>query len=295
VFLEQLINGLVLGSMYALIALGFCLVFGVLNKLNFAHAELFMLAGYLIISLTSLGLPLAIAAVLVCIVVGILGLLVELVSFRKFVGKDGHVTAALSSLALGLVVIDATQKVWGTESVAIPVDSAIRIAGFTVAGIKLTWLKMGTLALAFALMLGLHLVITKTRMGRNIRAAADSTESAQLLGIDVRRVNQQTFFIASMLAAAAGIMLVLRTGYATTGVGFSLGLKSLAIIAIGGMGELRGAVVGGIVVGVLEAMAFHFELGRLADIAVWLLMIAVLMVRPGGLFGAGGLHKEARA
>jgi branched-chain amino acid transport system permease protein len=295
VLLEQLLNGLVVGSMYALVALGFSLVFGVLNKLNFAHSELFMFAGYMAIALVALGLPLLVAAVLACVFIGVAGLAVELVSFRKFTARDAHVTAALSSLALGLVIIDAAQKIWGTEPLALPGSAALRTAGFKLGDIGVSWLKAASLGLTVVLMLSLHWLITRTRMGRNIRATADSPEAAQLLGIDVKRVNQQTFVIASVLAAAAGIMLVLRTGYATTEVGFSLGLKALAILAIGGMGELRGAVIGGLLVGVLEALAFHFGFGRLADIAVWILMIAVLLVRPGGLFAGSGLHREARA
>src|SRR5947209_601728 len=115
--------------MYALIALGFALVFGVLNKLNFAHAELFMLSGFLAISLLALGMPLVLAAAVACIVVGLAGLLVELISLRKFTGKDSHVTAALSSLALGLVLIDGAQKIWGTEPVPVPMATAFRTAG----------------------------------------------------------------------------------------------------------------------------------------------------------------------
>ena len=293
--LEQILNGLVVGSMYALVALGFCLVFGVLNKLNFAHSELFMFAGYLAIALLALGVPLVVAGFLACLVIGASGLLVELVSFRKFTARDAHVTAALSSLALGLVIIDAAQKIWGTEPLALPGSAVLRTAGFRIGDIGVSWLKLGTLAFTLVLMLVLHWLITRTRMGRNIRATADSPEAAQLLGINVKRVNQQTFVIASVLAAAAGLMLVLRTGYATTEVGFALGLKALAILAIGGMGELRGAVIGGLLVGVLESLAFHFGFGRLADIAVWVLMIGVLLVRPGGLFAGSGLHKEARA
>ena len=294
-FLEQLLNGLVVGSMYALIALGFSLVFGVLNKLNFAHPELFMLSGFLTIAMVALGIPLAIAAVLVCVVMGVAGLGVELVSFRKFSGKDGHITAALSSLAVGLVLIDGAQKYWGTEPISMPGASTLRIASVSAWGISISWLKIGTLIFTLVLMVVLHHMITRTRFGRNIRATADSPDAARLLGIDVKRVNQYTFLMASVLAAIAGIMLLLRTGYATTDVGFSLGLKALAILAIGGMGELRGAVLGGLLVGVLESLAFHFGLGRLSDVVVWILMIGVLLIRPAGLFGGGGIHKETRA
>jgi branched-chain amino acid transport system permease protein len=295
VLLEQLLNGLVVGSMYALIALGFCLVFGVLNKLNFAHSELFMLAGFVTIALVGLGAPLVVAGILTCVMIGLFGLVIELISFRKFKGKDAHVTAALSSLALGLVVIDAAQKIWGTEPLSVPWSTSLRTASFMLGDIAVSWLKLGTLAFTLVLMAALHQLITHTQFGRNIRATADSPEAAQLLGIDVKRVNQYTFVLASALAAVAGIMLLLRTGYATTEVGFSLGLKALAILAIGGMGELKGAAAGGLMVGLLESVAFHFGLGRLADISVWILMIGVLLVRPAGLFGSGGLHKEARA
>jgi branched-chain amino acid transport system permease protein len=109
---------------------------------------------------------------------------------------------------------------------------------------------------------------------------------ARLFGIDVTRVNQQVFVIASVMAGLAGLALALRTGYASTDVGFTFGLKALAIMAIGGMGDLRGALIGGILVGVLESLAFHFGAGQLADVFVWVFMIVVLLARPSGLFGS---------
>jgi branched-chain amino acid transport system permease protein len=290
---EQIVNGLVLGAMYVLIALGYTLVFGVLDKLNFAHGDIFMFGGFVAVSVLALGAPLWAGAFAAFVVCGVLGLAVELVSFRKFRSHDAQVTAALSSLACSIILIDATQKVWGTEPVALTIPTSIRTASVTVQGLRIAYVNIGILGLAILLMIGLYVLIVRTRMGRNIRAVADSAVAAELLGIDVTRVTQQTFFLASGLAGLAGVMLAVRTGFVTTELGLTFGIKALAVMAIGGMGDLRGAVVGGLLAGIVEAMATQLGLGKFGDMAVWLLMIVVLLVRPAGLFG--GLRKETRA
>jgi branched-chain amino acid transport system permease protein len=289
--LEQIINGVVLGSMYALIAQGYTLVFGVLDKLNFAHGEIFMLGGFICVAL---GASLPITILVTAIVAGLLGLLVEFVGFRKFQSPDAHLTAALSSFAIGLVIIDLSQKVWGAESVAVTLPGTLQTATVSIAGIRIVVLRLAILIISLALMLVLYLVVTRTSLGRRIRAVAESPNKAALFGINVTRVNQQVFFIASMMAGLAGLALALRTGYASSDVGFTFGLKALAIMAIGGMGDLRGALIGGLLIGVLEALAFQWGLGQLADVFVWLFMIVILLVRPAGLFGAL-ISKEVRA
>jgi branched-chain amino acid transport system permease protein len=288
---EQLLNGLVLGSMYALVALGYTLVFGVLDKLNFAHGEIFMLGGFICLSSLALGIPLwgtLLATVAIC---GILGLAVELVSFRKFRSADAHVTAALSSLAFGMVLVDLAQKLFGGEPVALELPNTFRYASVTIMGIQVHLVKIGILALTIVLMVVLHGLMTRTAMGRNIRAVAESPRFASLLGINVQLVSQQTFFIASALAGVAGLILAIRTGFANSEVGLMFGLKALAIMAIGGIGDLRGAVIGGLCLGIIEALAVQFGFGGYGEIIVWLLMILVLLFRPGGIFAnthAGG-------
>lgn len=292
--LEQIINGVVLGSMYALIAQGYTLVFGVLDKLNFAHGEIFMLGGFICVASIALGASLPITILVTAIVAGLLGLLVEFVGFRKFQSPDAHLTAALSSFAIGLVIIDLSQKVWGAESVAVTLPGTLQTATVSIAGIRIVVLRLAILIISLALMLVLYLVVTRTSLGRRIRAVAESPNKAALFGINVTRVNQQVFFIASMMAGLAGLALALRTGYASSDVGITFGLKALAIMAIGGMGDLRGALIGGLLIGVLEALAFQWGLGQLADVFVWLFMIVILLVRPAGLFGAL-ISKEVRA
>lgn len=291
--IEQIVNGIVLGSMYALIAQGYTLVFGVLDKLNFAHGEVFMLGGFFCLSALALGVPVPLAVLAAIVCCAALGLVVEVVGFRAFRSRDAQVTAALSSFAIGLVLIDAGQKVWGTEPRALDLPAALG-ATVTVGGVRLVLLRLAVLAVALLLMAALHLLVTRSRLGRQIRAVAEDPVKAALFGVDVVRVTQVVFAIASALAGLAGAAMALRTGYASSDVGFTFGLKSLAIMAIGGMGDLRGALVGGLLVGVLEALAFGAGFGQFADLLVWLFMIAVLLVRPAGLFGAA-LARDTRA
>jgi branched-chain amino acid transport system permease protein len=262
-------------------------VIGVLDKLNFAHPEVFMfggIVGFVCAAHTSVwwAFPLAF------MVGGLMGLVTEFVSFRRFQSDDAKTTAALSSLSLGLVLVDITHKVWGSEPVDLGLTSGIFKEGFTVAGVRFLWIQLIILAVTFALMLALHLAVSRTSAGRRIRAVAESSTNAALLGIDVRKVTQTVFFVSSALAAVAGLLLALRTGVANPELGLTFGLKAVAIMAIGGMGDLRGAVIAGLLIGVLEALTFQFGLGRLGEMTVWVAMLIVLLWRRGGLFR--GMH-----
>ena len=286
----QLVNGLVSGAMYALVAIGFTLVIGVLDKLNFAHPEVLMFGGFVgLVSVQFLPLPWAFLAAFV--VGGAMGLVTEFIAFRRFQGAEGKITAALASMALGLIVTDIVHKVWGTEPLPLPPQTGWLAERFSIADVQFVNLQLVIMAVTFALMAGLHLLLQRTRTGRQIRALAESPVSAALLGVDVRRGTQAVFFISSALAAEAGLLLALRSGSASSDIGLTLGLKALAIMAIGGLGDLRGAVLGGLAIGVLEALMFSFGFGRLGEMTVWVAMIAMLMFRPGGLFG-GGLHSQ---
>jgi len=284
---DQIVNGLVSGGLYALIALGYTLVFGVLDKLNFAHSEIFMFGGYAgLVAFAATG-SLVAALLIVVIVSVLLGLLVEWVSFRKFRSHDAQVTAALSSLLVGLLIIEATHKLWGSEPRGLGIPAEIYTASVAVLGIQITWVKLVILAVAVLLMATLIWVIERTRLGRSIQAVSESPDHARLMGIDVTRVTQATFAIASGLAGIGGLLLACRTGVAVSEIGLTFGLKALAVMAIGGMGDVRGAMLAGLLIGVAEALTFHFGLGRLGEITVWVVMIAVLLIRPSGLLGRG--------
>jgi branched-chain amino acid transport system permease protein len=290
----QILNGIVTGAMYALVAIGFSLVIGTLDKLNFAHSEVFMVGGFIAVASVSF-LPWQIALIVIFLAGGLLGLATEFLAFRRFQTAEGKVTAALASMALGLIITDLVHKVWGTEPVPLKFESPWLQTGHTFFGATVLNLQLVILAVAFVLMALLHILLQKTRMGRQIRALAESTVSASLLGINVRRVTQTVFFLSSALAAVGGLLVALRGGAASSEIGLSFGLKSLAIMAIGGMGDLRGALVGGLLIGVLEALMFQMGLGRLVEMTAWVTLFAVLIFLPNGLFG-GGIHaREQRA
>jgi branched-chain amino acid transport system permease protein len=291
--LGQILNGLVSGAMYALVAIGFTLMIGVLDKLNFAHPEVFMAGGFVgVASLGALGLGWAFALAL--LIGGLLGLLTEFAAFRRFPGGDARITAALSSLALGLIVVDLVQKVWGTEPVQLPPHGGWLSESFSVGTVRFLNIQLLVLAVTVSLMVGLHFLVNRTRIGRQIRAVAESPANAALLGINVLRVKQAVFFLSSALAAVAGLMLALRSDTASSDIGLTFGLKAMAVMAIGGMGDMRGAVIAALGIGVLEALMFHFGLGRLGEMTVWLTMIVVLLLRPGGIFSGGHHAQEQR-
>jgi branched-chain amino acid transport system permease protein len=285
--IEQLINGIVIGSMYALVALGYTLVFGYLNKLNLAHGDIFMFGGFVAVFVLANGFPLWIAAIAVIFVSGLMGLLVEWLSFRKFNTNDAHITASLSSVALGIVITDVTQRIWGTEPISLNLPSSIYVNGFTLFGdTKITYVQLGILFISLLLMAGLTYVVHRTKYGRFMRAISEDTVSSSLLGIDAKKVMQQTFFISSALAGVAGILFVLRTGIASSTIGLTFGLKALAVMAIGGLGDLRGSLVAGLAIGIIEALAFHFGLGSISEMLVWVFLILILIFKPSGLFGS---------
>jgi branched-chain amino acid transport system permease protein len=291
--LGQLLNGLVTGSMYALVAIGFTLILGVLDRLNFAHPETFMLGGFAGVLVAEAGLPIELS-VPIAIAIGVAaGFVIEFVSFRKFTGTDARITSALSSLAVGLIAVDLVHKVWGTE------PRTIRLAGswlnetMTVFGLRLGVVQVVALVLALVLGVGLHLMLAHSRVGRAVRAVADNPEAAELLGVDRLRVTVTVFAVSSALAAIAGLLLALKTGSANADIGLAFGLKALAIMAIGGLGDMRGALIAGPAVGIMEALAFHFGLGQVSEMLVWLAMILLLLVKPGGLF-VTGLHAGAK-
>lgn len=290
----QILNGLVTGAMYALVAIGFSLVIGTLDKLNFAHSEVFMVGGFIAVVAVNY-MPWEMALLLIFLAGGVLGLATEFIAFRRFQTAEGKVTAALASIALGLIITDLVHKIWGTEPVRLRIQSEWLQTGHTIFGATVLNLQLVILAVALLLMALLHVLLQKSRMGRQIRALAESNVSASLLGINVRRVTQTVFFVSSALAAVGGLLVALRGGAASPEIGLNFGLKSLAIMAIGGMGDLRGALIGGLLIGVLEALMFQAGLGRLVELTAWVALIVVLMFRPNGLFG-GGLHaREQRA
>jgi branched-chain amino acid transport system permease protein len=291
----QIFNGLIVGSMYALVALGFTLVLGVLHRLNFAHPAVFVSGGFAGLITASYFPSVWLALIAAFLAGGLLGLLIERVSFRRIRSEDAGIAASLSSLALGLLLLDAIHHRWGADPISLALANEFARGGVTLLGVRFIPIQGLILGVTIVLMAALHLLLTRTGAGRRIRAVADSPANAERLGVSVARVVREVFFISGALAAVAGLLFAMRLGTVNSDIGFPIGLKALAVMAIGGMGDLRGAVIGGLLVGLVEAVGTYLGFGRLAELSVWVLMIAILFVRPEGLFGSPLHNRHQRA
>jgi len=281
--LQQLYNGVLIGSTYALVALGFTLVLGTLDLLNFAHGETIMFAAYagLVALLGSGGsVPLAIA---VAVATGaILGLLVYFGSFR-FVSKKYWTAPALSTVGIALILQTGATRFWGTEQRAVP--DPLSDANFQLGPITVGLSQLVILGVTVALMIGLHLLLTRTRLGKAMRAVAENHVTAALLGVPVERTIAFTFLISGILAGAAGALTSLVYHTITPFIGLNILLKGMTGMVIGGLGNVYGAMFGGVIVGILEVLAVGYLSSSYQDVLVFAALIAVLMFKPAGFFG----------
>jgi branched-chain amino acid transport system permease protein len=291
----QIVNGLVVGSMYALVALGFTLILGVLNKLNFAHLAIFVAGGFIGVACGRVGLSIWLVPFVAAVVGGLLGLIVEYVSFSRVRSIDAGTAASISSLALGLLFTDLMRHFWGSDPVVITVANELNQRSFRILDVNFVPIQGVIIGVTALLMAVLAYLISRTPLGRRIRAVGDHEQHAEYLGVNIHAISLTVFFMSSALAAVAGLLFGMREGTASTEIGLSVGLKALAVMAIGGFGDMRGAVVGGLLVGVIEGIGAQFGLGSATDLIVWVFMICVLLVRPEGLFGNAHHVRSERA
>lgn len=283
---QQIVNGVFLGSIYALFALGYTLVFGVLHQLNLAHQAVFMLgavSGWTV-SVT-FGLPLW-AAVLGALIAGAaLGLVIERVAFAPLRARpDDHFAGLISSLALGIILVALALGTFGPDTVRFPRE-AFPTIGFRIAGASITLLQVAILGFAIAMMVGLTWLVDSTRLGRALRAVAENERAARLMGIDVERVTMGTYMLSSALGATAGILFALAFNTIRVEMGLAIELKGLAVIIVGGLGSLPGAMVGGLILGLAEVGTIALIGSGWRDAVAFTLLFGILLLRPQGLFG----------
>lgn len=279
-----MLNGLMLGSLYALVAVGYTLVLGVLNLLNLAHGEVFMFAGYIgLFGLAGLGLPLWAAVVGALLGAGLLSVLLELLCFRPAQQSEHELAPVLSTVGFGLMLQQLAARIWGSEARTVPAH--IEAVDFYIGPVLVSSVQLVSLGTALLLMLALQLLIARTAFGRALRGVSENRDVAELLGVDTRRVIALTFLLSGILAGAAGLLVMLRTGSVSPLIGLNVGLKGLAVMAIGGLGSFQGAVLGGLLLGLLEVLTVAYGSATYADLVVWGALIAILLVRPQGLLG----------
>jgi branched-chain amino acid transport system permease protein len=289
---QQVINGLFLGSIYALFALGYTLVFGVLDILNLAHAAVFMLAAFGALSLvTAAHLHILVALPLAVLGAGILGLVLERLAFRPLRGRaDSNISGLISSLAMAAIFEAIALELWGPNTARFPFgtipDVPIHVLGAVVSRLQLT-----IVAVALGLFLALWWLVQRTRLGREVRAVAESPRAARVLGVDVDRAIAASFFISSALGGAAGVLFGLAFNSVAPDMGRGVELKGLAVIIVGGMGSMTGAVVAGFALGLVEVFVVAHLGGSYRDAVSFAALFLILVLRPRGLFGAPSLRE----
>ncbi|MFA5487600.1 MAG: branched-chain amino acid ABC transporter permease [Candidimonas sp.] len=292
-FLQQLINGLVVGSIYSLFALGFTLGFGVLNILNLAHGAVFMASAFVGLYVVShLELPLAVAFLAAVLAGGVLSVLVDFFAFRPLRKRGADEFGALvSSMGASLVLISLAQQLSDAKILSFPFGT-FPVVFYQIGGVRFSLLHV-TVIFCMAVMVGLlFFYMYRTKFGRQVRAVAVSESTSVLLGIRPGVIYFQTFFIAGALAGVAGVII----GVAFNSVHFLMGepmmLRAFLVVILGGMGSIAGAVVAGLIIGVLQVMTATYVSTELSDTVLFALLFIILLVRPTGFFR--GLRREAR-
>jgi len=301
-FFQELVNGITTGALYALVALGFSMVYGVLKLLNFAHGDLYMVGAYIgffVIQLFGGSADLSIAVPLLLVImfvvaaglVGGLGVAIERFAYRPL--RDAPRIAPLIT-AIGvsfflessaLLLFGAQYRVYNTAEF-ISLSSGIRIGSVTIDSVQILVLVLG-----LVLMIGLRMLVNRTRLGKQMRAVAADREAAEMLGINVNFVITATFLLGSALAGIAGVMGGLLFNTVTSTIGFIVGLKAFTAAVVGGIGSIPGAMLGGLVIGVAESMVTGYISSTYTNLIVFGLLIVVMLVRPSGLLGRVQLQK----
>jgi branched-chain amino acid transport system permease protein len=277
---QQLLNGLFRGSIYALFALGYTLVFGILDILNLAHQAVFMLAAFVALALISaLHLNLAVASLLAVVAAGLMGVALERAAFRPLRGRaDSRVSSLISSIAAATILESIALGVWGPDVTRFPLGVLPGQEG------GIPSIQLVTIGVSILMMALLTWMLQATRLGRQIRATAENPTAARVLGVNVDRAIAASFFISSALGGVGGVLFGLAFN-ASPDMGRSVQLKGLAVIVLGGMGSVPGAVLAGYAIGLVEVFTVAQIGSSWSDAASFAVLFLVLLVRPRGLFG----------
>jgi branched-chain amino acid transport system permease protein len=300
--LQLTVNGLTRGSAYALIALGYSLVYGILKLLNFAHGDVFMVGAFVGWGvLSALGGPLdpdvavwvlitlmVVVAMLGC---GVLGVALERFAYRPLRNAP-RIAPLISALGASFFLQNSVLLLYGADFKTYDTFSLVDpFAGFDLGLVHVWTMTSVAVAAAIAMMVGLFALVRWSRLGKAMRATAFDREAAAMMGIDVDKVIVRTFFIGSALAGAAGVLVGLLYGQINHFMGFDYGLKGFTAAVVGGIGSVPGAMIGGLLIGLAEAYTAGYISTVFQDLLVFLLLIVVLIVRPSGLFGKKDIYK----
>ncbi len=298
IFLQQIINGLVQGSVYALVALGYTMVYGILGLINFAHGEVVMVGAMvalmaiqaLLLAALSPVLVLVLSVIIAVAVCMALGYSIERIAYRPLRNAP-RLAPLITAIGVSIVLQTLAMIIWGREYHAFP--QLLPNASHNIGGAIINEVQIAIVIIAIVVMLGLMVLVHRTRLGRAMRAVAENQTAARLMGVNVNQVISTTFMLGSALAAIAGIMISANYGVVHYYMGFLLGLKAFTAAVLGGIGNLQGAMLGGVLLGLIESLGAGY-IGPLTggilgshyqDALAFMVLITVLIFRPSGLLG----------
>jgi branched-chain amino acid transport system permease protein len=302
VFIQTVVNGLITGCLYALIALGYTMVYGVLKLLNFAHGDLYMVGafiGYFVIHWfggpNAIAIPVPLLVLLMMVLAaggaGALGVAIERFAYRPL--RDApRIAPLITALGVSFVLENTVLLLFGGFVRSYSTPSFISVSnGIHVGDLKIDSVEITIIVVSVLMMLGLRLIVERTTLGKSMRAVASDREAAEMLGIDVNRTIALTFFIGSAMAGVAGVMSGLEFNQITNTIGFLAGLKAFTAAVVGGIGSISGAMVGGIFIGMCESFSSSYVSSKFTDLIVFGILIVTMLLRPTGIFGQRALQK----
>lgn len=293
-FLQQIINGLTIGSIYALVTIGFSMVWSILQLANFAHSSFYMLGPYLTITailllgispVTFIGIVLVTAVFTACLGAGMDRMFLRPIRKKKV----NPIATVLCTIGVQTVINNGIIAIYGSQSQSFP--NVFQLGSFSVGNVVVSYMQLIIFILAIVLMLILSWIVYKTKLGMAMRSISQNTRAASLMGIDVNQVIMTTFFLGTFVAAIAGCMVGMYYQVVDTTMATVTGSKSMAAAILGGIGVLPGAVVGGLIIGVLETLVASYVSSGYRDAIAFAVLIIVLIVRPTGIFGKKKVNK----
>ena len=282
--LQQLINGIALGSTYALIALGYTMVYGLITLINFAHGEIFMagaFVGLLMVAKFKMNFFLAmLVAMITCMV---LGVVIERIAYRPL-RKSSRLSALISAIGVSIFLSSLAQMIFGADAKGFP-ETAFPVQQIHIGEADISTLQLLIIGVSACLMLALEFIVKKTKIGKAMRATSEDYNTAALMGINVNMIISFTFALGSALAAAGGVLVGLLFNAVSFNMGLMAGLKAFAAAVLGGIGSIPGAMLGGLLLGVTEVFGVAAGYSSYRDAIAFAILVFVLMVKPTGLLG----------
>ncbi len=285
-FFEQLINGITLGSIYAIVALGYTLVFGVLDIINMAHGEIFMFGAFIgMVIITQFGAPIGLALAGAIVITALMGYLLERSALRPIRGRKGasHLASLISTIGISIFLENLAHHLFGAGNKPFP--TSFGEIKFEIGSTTIYLVQIVILAISLFLMAGLSTWLKKAKSGKALRATAENLETAGLLGIDTKKIITITVMVASSMGGIAGVLVGMAFNYINNQMGLPMGLKGLAIIILGGMGSVNGAMAGGLILGLSETFMVAYGQSGYRDAIAFMAIIIILLIKPQGLFG----------